>query len=340
MEVTVVAGVDVSAESFAVTVIDHRDDTYYLGKVYANDLEGITQCVSDIAAEGIDVNEAVFCLEHTGVYCEMLCFVLTQRGLTVALVDPEKVRRSADDPKHKDDLLDSVRIAEYGGIYNKRLTPWTPNDPLVDLIAQRLVVREQLVKQRTALKNQRTVAQRKWIHDPVTLDMLETQIKHLKEQITALERSMLEVVQSSPVLAHGYRLLVSIPCVGFCTAMNLIVITRGFTAKRTYRRLAAYLGVAPRRRQSGTSFDMGNHSRGYGPSLMRKALHMSARSAKRSVTHSRLYFERKKAQGKNGRLIMNNLVNKQLRLICAVLNSGQPYNKNFVSIPPMLLTKP
>jgi transposase len=340
MKVTVAAGVDVSAASFAVTVIDHRDETHYLGKVYANNLQGIGKCVSDIAAEGIDVNEVVFCLEHTGVYCETLCFVLTQRGYTVALADPEKVRRSADDPKHKEDLLDSVRIAEYAGIYSKRLTPWRPNDDSVEMIGQRLIVREQMVKQRTALKNQLGMARRKWVRDPVTLAMLETQIQHLRDQINSLEGSMLELVQASPALAHGYRLLVSIPCVGFCTAMNLIVVTRGFTVKRTYRRLAAYLGVAPRRRKSGTSFDMGNHSRGYGPSLLRKALHMSARSAKHTVAHYRVYFEQKKAQGKNGRLIINNLINKQLRVICAVLNTGIPYNKNYVSIPTMVLTKP
>lgn len=340
MKVTVAAGVDVSAKSFAVTIVDHRDETRYLGKIYSNDAAGISRCVRDIVEEGIDVEEVVFCLEHTGVYGEMLCYILTQKGLTVALVDPEKVRRSADDPNHKTDLLDSDRIAEYAGIYSKRLTPWTPCHASVDMISQRLVVREQLVKQRTALKNQRSVAKRKWVSDPITLALLDAQVVHLTAQIKNLERSMLDLVKASPALAHGYRLLLSIPCVGLYTAMNLIVVTRGFTITRTYRRLAAYLGIAPRRHESGTSVKKGNHSRGYGPSLLRKALHMAARSAMHTVAHYREYFARKKAQGKHGSIVMNNLVNKLLKVICAVLNNGEPYIKNYRSITPNLLTKP
>lgn len=46
------------------------------------------------------------------------------------------------------------------------------------------------------------------------------------------------------------------------------------------------------------------------------------------------YFLRKVAEGKNKKLVLNNIGNKLLKIIIALIKSNKPYIKNFVSIHP------
>ena len=47
------------------------------------------------------------------------------------------------------------------------------------------------------------------------------------------------------------------------------------------------------------------------------------------------YFLRKVAEGKNKRLVINNISNKLLKLIIAIIKSNKPYIEKFVSINPI-----
>lgn len=46
------------------------------------------------------------------------------------------------------------------------------------------------------------------------------------------------------------------------------------------------------------------------------------------------YFRERKAKKQLGIVIMNNIANKLLKVLCAVINSGKPYQKNHVSLKP------
>ena len=50
------------------------------------------------------------------------------------------------------------------------------------------------------------------------------------------------------------------------------------------------------------------------------------------------YFFRKVVEGKSKRLLINNLSNKLLKIICAVASSHQPYIDNYRSVNPVLLS--
>lgn len=88
-----------------------------------------------------------------------------------------------------------------------------------------------------------------------------------------------------------------------------------------------------------TSHDTGKTKRrrrsdGAGPARMRKLIYLAAMRLRRNHPKFRTYFERKKVEGKDGRLILNNIANNLLKLICGVLKSGKPYIKEFRSLPP------
>ena len=79
-------------------------------------------------------------------------------------------------------------------------------------------------------------------------------------------------------------------------------------------------------------------SRRYGPPVLRKLLYLAAMTLKRYVPRFERYYLRKLAEGKPARLVLNNISNKLLRIICAVLRSGhQPYYETHRSVTPNLL---
>jgi hypothetical protein len=43
---------------------------------------------------------------------------------------------------------------------------------------------------------------------------------------------------------------------------------------------------------------------------------------------------KKKAVGKEGTLILNNIANKLLKIVCAVINSGKKFDGKYISLPP------
>ena len=51
------------------------------------------------------------------------------------------------------------------------------------------------------------------------------------------------------------------------------------------------------------------------------------------------YFFRKVAEGKSKRLVLNNIANKLIKLLIALIISKKPYIKNYFSINPMILKK-
>lgn len=338
MDTSVIAGIDVAADSFVVSVDEHGKEVHT--GTYANTLDGIEDCLAELSRCKLDLSKILFCMEHTGVYSETLCYVLHEKGLRVALAAPHKVSRTAEDPRHKTDLLDSRRLVEYARRFTDRLQQWQPDEVVVEQINVLLRTRDQLVKQKTASSNLLTTLQRKWVQTPAANETLQRTIAALKAEIKELEHQIRQLISSNPMLAQGLALVASIPGVGLILAANFLVMTKGFSQSYTYRQAAAYLGIAPRPFQSGKTVRGGTHSRGYGPAVLRKLLHLSARAAQRSNTRQRAYFLRKKAEGKPGRLILNNLANKQLKLMFAVLENRQMFNPAYRSINPALLQKP
>ena len=57
-------------------------------------------------------------------------------------------------------------------------------------------------------------------------------------------------------------------------------------------------------------------------------LHLCALTAIKYCPEFRQYFDRKKAEGKNGMLVLNAIRNKLLLRVVAVVNNQKPYVEN------------
>ena len=321
-----VVGIDPAADTFVAGTYPATAAT-----TFDNTAEGIADFLAALP------DGALVAVENTGVYSEALCYALHGAGVALMLLDPHALHRAFPGTA-KTDALDAVKVAEYAHRFRDRLALWQPHAAVVEQVRVLLSTRETLVEQKTAAGNARRALGRKVVQTPAANAALDATVAHLRAQVRALEDELRRLIGQHPSLARTVSLLVGVPGVGLLLSTHVLVLTEGFTDVPRYRPLAQRLGVAPNAHTSGTSVRRPSRSRGYGPPAVRKLLHLAARSVRTHEAGSRRYFEAKVASGKPTPVVLNNLANRLLRVICAVLREGSPYQPGHVSLAPALLT--
>jgi transposase len=89
--------------------------------------------------------------------------------------------------------------------------------------------------------------------------------------------------------------------------------------------LAAYLGLVPVQRQSGTSVHGKSHLSKAGPSKLRATLYMAAMSACRCNPHIKAHYQRLLVAGKSKSSALCAAMRKLVHLCFGVLHTRQPY---------------
>lgn len=324
-------GIDPSADSFTASLFDANERRL----LARGSFETAAALEAWLAGQRIDKAQTLVCVEDTGVYSEMLLYGLDACGLRVALIEPLRVWKAFGDGP-KTDEIDSGKVAEYGFRYWDQLERWRPQDEIVEQVRVLLSTREQLVTQRTAAQNTRQALKRKVVQTPTAVAVLDGTIDHLKDQIGVLEAEIRRLIGEHPSGREIVEVLLTAPGVGLLLSAQLLVLTNGFSESTSYRSLAQYLGICPNPYTSGKSVYRRARSRGYGPNVARKLLHLAARSVSTHVPPFRAYYVRKLSEGKPKPLALNNVANKLLRLICGMIRDRRPYIAGYGSVHPAL----
>ena len=150
-------------------------------------------------------------------------------------------------------------------------------------------------------------------------------LPRMAQQLAALRRQREEVAKEVErlVLAHPlHPVLTSMPGVGVRTAARLLidVVTRAFASAG---HLAAYAGLAPVTRRSGSSI-RGEHPSRRGNKQLKRAMFLSAFAALRDPI-SRAYYERKISQGKRHNQALIALARRRCDVLFAMLRDGTLY---------------
>jgi transposase len=151
-------------------------------------------------------------------------------------------------------------------------------------------------------------------------------LPRLAQQLAALRRQRDEVANEVErlVLAHPlYPVLTSMPGVGIRTAARLLidVASRAFASAG---HLAAYAGLAPVTRRSGSSI-RGEHPSRRGNKQLKRAMFLSAFAALRDPL-SRAYYARKISQGKRHNQALIALARRRCDVLFAMLRDGTLYS--------------
>ena len=152
-----------------------------------------------------------------------------------------------------------------------------------------------------------------------------TVLPRLAEQLAALRRQRAEIAVEVERLVEAHPLhpvLISMPGVGVRTAARLLTEVSGKDFA-TAGHLAAYAGLAPVTRRSGSSI-RGEHPSRRGNKILKRALFLSAFAALRDPV-SRAYYDRKIAQGKRHNQALIALARRRCDVIYAMLRDGTLY---------------
>ncbi len=332
-----VVGVDIGAESLSIAALKGPDGAGLAEVSVDNEPEGFEELKGWLTKHRITVEKAVFCLEATGVYGEALCYYLCSRGFRVAVEPPLKVKRAFQQSAHKNDTVDARQIAEYGHRFYDELSWWTPPAAVLEQVRVLLTAREQFTSQKIANLNALKALERKIITTRIAIQAYEQAIARLTQNIKEIDQEIKRLVKQDDSFNRMITAITSTPGIGMLLAANLVVMTSGFARTQNHKKIASYTGISPIEHSSGTSVYRHPRSRRYGPSRMRKLLYLAAMSVSTHDPNFRRYYLRKVAEGKPKRLVLNNIANKLLKVVCALVRSQSVYIPNYRSIQPMLL---
>jgi len=333
-------GIDVASATFtsAVGQMGEKWQIVVRPAQFANVYDSFPKYLAWLQEHEVKPDNSVICMEATGVYNEVLAHFLVANQYAVAIEPPLKVKRAFHPAGHKSDPVDSCQISEYAYRFWDELSSWAPRHELLEQIKTLLTTREQFVVEKTGHMNSLTALKRKAIHTPLAEKMHEKAISELKEHIRQIEEEIQRLIDQDPDYRTLVGLLISIPGVGLLLAAHMLVVIQSAPLPLSPKFLAAFIGICPYEDSSGTSLRHAATSRHYGPPALRKLLFLAALSICAHNPQFRTYFLRKVQEGKPKQLVINNIANKLLKVMVAVVRTQTAFIANYRSVNPGLLS--
>lgn len=134
-------------------------------------------------------------------------------------------------------------------------------------------------------------------------------------------------LQSDSEVKRQYNLLTSIPGIGKITAFSLIATLPDLSLFKSAKQLAAFAGLNPAVRESGSSVKGRGSISKMGSKTHRTALYVPALVAKKNSKNLRAFDEKLKAKGKKPKVAVIAIMHRMLRLVYGCLTKGVPFTE-------------
>jgi transposase len=300
------------------------DSEQPLSGTFSNNRVGMKALLKWLSRLAVPLTQVQVVMEATGVYHEVAARCLYEAGVRVSIVNPAQVKDFGKGlaVRTKTDRMDSWVLARYGQVL--RPAPWTPPSAevleLQALLARQRAVSEDLQRERNRLEKVEAT------HTPVLVRRsLEDGIAFLTQQLKRLQRDIDDHIDRHPQLKADRALLESIPAIGEQTSRHMLSLlhARKFTCAE---QSAAFLGLVPIERESGSSVRGKPRLSKAGPAPLRAILYMAAVVAIRYNPHVKALYERLLAKGKTKMAALGAAMRKLVHLCFGVLKSRRPYS--------------
>jgi transposase len=324
-------GIDISKNTFDFALVKDNDLSLLISDEVSNDHLGIVKLEEFLKKQGLNMEETLFCMEHTGIYCRLLSHYLTERKYHVWLEMPVQILRSLGIQRGKNDRIDAKRIAEYACLKKDKAVLWQPPREVVIQINDLLTLRDRLIESRKSLKQPIKEFKDAGFKDAAKL--IESRcintLKAIDKEIQQIEKDLDDLINKDSNLKKLYKLATSVPGIGNITALTMLYFTNEFKLYSSAKQLACYCGVAPFEHTSGTSVKGKSRVSNFANKRLKKLLHLVAMSTLSSNRELSQYYQRKVGEGKNKMLVINAIRNKILQRLCAVIKRGTPYQLEY-----------
>jgi transposase len=271
-------------------------------------------------------------MEATGRYYELLAEFLYSAGHCVSVVNPARIKgyAQAELKRSKTDELDAGLIARFCQKQNPKA--WKPLDKEI----RELQEAERYLDALKGMKLQESNRLGSGLVCDAVKKAIEKHIEQIDLEIAEMEKWLKEQIKKYERLAEHHKLITSIIGVGDMTAfawLGEIGYGDGFELTR---QLESFAGLTVKKNQSGTSIRGRERLSKTGNHYLRKALYMPAMCAMQHNPLIRIFAERLRERGKSPRVIIGAVMRKLVRIIFAVVKSGQPFDPQYQSPSPSL----
>lgn len=310
-------GVDISKASFDVALL--RESQRAKRAKFENTAAGFEELREWLQTQGVEQVHA--CLEATNIYGHPLARYLHQQGHQVSIVNPARIKgyRKSQLSRTKNDAADASLIARFCRDLKPSL--WHPAPAEVaklQALTRRLAALEKMV---TAEKNRRELCD-----DDELLADIDAHLEFLEAQATELKKRLKQHVKDHDNLAAQQTLLESITGIGSQTALQVLGEIGSIAVFGSARQLAAFAGLTPYEFQSGTSVRRKTRLCKIGNARLRKALYFPALVMIRHCPEIQAFRQRLLDAGKVKMQVVGAVMHKLIRVIYAVLSSGNKFD--------------
>jgi transposase len=320
-----ILGIDVSKKKLDAALLDGGK---LKNKVVENNKAGYAELAHWVAKQKVDVTSVHACMESTGIYSEPVAIKLQAMGMKVSIVNPGCIKGFAqsENIRNKNDKVDAGVIARYCRAMTPE--PWVAPPPGQRLLrgwVERLSALQDIRQQEANRIEAHEFAEQTDLakHAKEHVDWLDTQIAQLKRDID-------QHIDSDPGLRSDVDLMTTIPGVGRATAAKVISYAGDVRRFDSAKAFAAFVGVTPKQRQSGSSVRGRTMISRIGSSQLRASLYLPGVVAKTHNPILRAFAARLSDNGLCKMAVVSAVMRKLAHLIYGVMRSGKPFDANYL----------
>ena len=251
-----------------------------------------------------------------------------KQAIAVSVVNPARIKGFAKSEllRTKTDSVDAALIARFCAAIKPSFWKPTPFEVKeLQALLRRLESLTQMYQQEENRLETATVSVAK---------LTRSHLEYIKEQQAEIKKMISDHFDQHPHLKQQRELLTSIPGIGEQTAAVLLAEVGRIEDYKNARQLAAYAGLTPCERSSGTSVHGKTRLSCTGNVRLRKALYMPAVVAMRCNPLLKAMTERLLGRGKVKMQVIGALMRKLVHLAFGILKSQKPFDPTYLLATP------
>lgn len=331
-------GIDFSKEKIDVAVISADGLTETAGRVF-NEFKSTSSGYRQLErwvrqnSNGLDPSLWLFCGENTGDYSKGLSNFLFGMGYDIWLENAKCIKDSSGIRRLKSDRADAAMIAEYAMRNHDKAVMYKPLSESLTQLRELFLYRQMLVRHRSGFIVRRGEKRLTMEKSPAKTAISQSQkhvVTELSREVDKVDERIRKLIDSDKGLSAVYEIVTTMPGIGTQNAVCLMVYTDNFNKFNfNARKIACYYGVAPFGKDSGSSVHSDPHVHYMANRMIKALLTQAALAAVRYNPVLSTYYTRLIGRGKKKPVAINNVKNKLIHLLTAMVKKRTTFNPNY-----------
>jgi transposase len=316
-----ILGIDVSKNDLVVSLLDHNSNKRKTS-TFSNNAQGHKELDQWVRSE-VGNHKVLAVSEATGSYSEKIADYLYFHKYDVSIVNPFRIKAYANSKlsRHKTDMVDASLIAEFANVNDVKL--YKPRSKELKELNSLYRCLQSLKKLKTEAGNH---LECKDCLPKSVIKIWEKIVNNLEKKISEVEKKAFLLLAKDDNIQRDYNNLQTIPGISKTTAIAILSELPEISNFNNARQLAAYIGITPKHKISGSSIRGKPRISKIGSSILRKALYFPSIVAKKHNPVIKAFCKPLKEKGKHAKVIICAAMRKLVHIVFAVLKHNHPFN--------------